>query len=470
MAEWYHALFTGAILSPSSMQQLLNFDPISFYSLGVWRHPYGSHLIFQHDGAMVGYASQMLYDIQSGASFCLLMNDRNGNFSNRVNPLIDVLYNGFPKQQNDAGIAQIVSPWGHRCNATVIPSVYLRNFGIAPLTSVTINCKIDEGTPSSTNWTGFLNPGDSVNVVLNGIFAGDGFHQFSCFTNLPNGMPDGNIYNDKLLSNFVNNSSPTITSELYESFEGPLFPPEGWTLSSSSMFQWGQTQLGRYDGINSVAKTNYNDMAIGTCYDMEMPMMNISGEYNTDLSFQYAYAMYPGYADTLQVAVSQDCGATWQNLFNEGGDDLATAEDIDAQFYPETEDWKLVNLSLSPYEGSLLIRFRIVCGFSNNLYIDDVNVDMLTSIKENSPVVVSNAFPNPFTNTTTFNYTLSEPSMVSLRIYDGFSRQVAEPVSDFQQNGEYKITWNAENLPGGVYYSRLSVGKQVMNQKIIKMN
>ncbi len=469
MVEWYHALFTGVILTGSSMQQLLNFDPISFYSLGLWRHPYGNHLIYQHSGGMLGFASQMLYDIQSGASFCLLMNDRNGDFGSRVNPLIDVLYDGFPQQQNDAGITQIVSPWGHSCNETVIPSVYLINFGIAPLTSVTINCKIDEGTPLSYNWTGAVNPGDSVYIVLPGIPAGEGVHTFACFTTLPNGMPDGNIYNDTRLSNFVNNTSPPVTSELFESFEGLVFPPAGWTLNSSSMFQWGQTQLGRYDGINSVAKTNYNDMAIGTYYDLEMPLLNISSEYNTDFSFQYAYAMYPGYTDSLQVAVSQDCGATWQNLFNEGGDGLATSEDEEGQFYPQTNDWRLVNFSLSSFEGDLLIRFRIVCGFSNNLYFDDVRVDMLTSTKENTPMAMSNISPNPFTSSTTFTYSLTEPSQVSLRIYDSFGYQVAEPIFADQQNGEHKITWNTENLPAGIYYSRLYAGKQVMMQKIIKM-
>jgi D-alanyl-D-alanine carboxypeptidase len=469
MVEWYHALFTGVILSDSSMQQLLNFDPISFYSLGLWRHSHGNHLIYQHDGAMLGFVSQMLYDIQSGAAFCLLMNDRNGDFYDRVNPLIDVLYEGFPKQQNDAGITQIVSPWGHSCDTTVIPSVYLINLGIAPLTSVTINCKIDEGTPLSFNWTGALNPGDSVNVVLPGVPAGDGIHMFSCFTTLPNGMPDGNIYNDTRLSNFVNNASPPVIAELNESFEGLVFPPAGWTLNSSSMFQWGQTQLGRYDGINSLAKTNYNDMAIGSCYDLETPLLNISGEYNTDFSFQYAYAMYPGYADSLQVAVSQDCGATWQNLFNEGGDDLATSEDVEGQFYPQTEDWRLVNFSLSPYEGDLLIRYRIVCGFSNNLYIDDVKVDQLTSTKENAPIAGSNVFPNPFNSSTTIAYTLAEPSQVTLRIYDGFSRQIAEPVNALQQNGAHKITWNAENLPAGVYYYSLRAGKQVRSGKMIVM-
>ena len=470
MVEWYHALFTGVILSGSSLQQLLHFDPMSFYSLGLKRWPYKSHLIYEHSGFTVGFASQMWYDVKSGASFCLLTNDRNGDWNSMVFSLIDVLYDDFPQQQNDAGITQIVSPWGHSCNSTAIPSVYLKNFGIAPLTSVTINCKIDEGAPSSNNWTGLLNPGDSLNVLLNGITGGESIHKFSCFTSLPNGVPDEYSYNDTLLSNFVINSSPPAMSELYESFEGPVFPPAGWTINSSSIFNWGQTQLGSYDGIKSAVKANFNDTNIGTAYDLEMPMLNISGEYNTDFSFQYAYARYPDYTDSLQVAVSQDCGATWQNLFNEGGDDLATSNDTIWNFYPYTDDWRFVHFSLSPFEGNLLIRFRLICGYSNNLYLDDVNIDMLTSTKETAFVAMSNVFPNPFTGSTTFTYSLTEPSQVSLRIYDGFGRQVAEPVNSFEQNGEHKITWNAENLPAGIYYSRLYAGKQVMTNKIIKMD
>jgi hypothetical protein len=62
-----------------------------------------------------------------------------------------------------------------------------------------------------------------------------------------------------------------------------------------------------------------------------------------------------------------------------------------------------------------------------------------------------------------------EPSLVTLHVFDSFGRLVAEPVNAFQQNGDQKVSWNAEGLPAGIYYCRLQAGDQINSVKIIKM-
>ncbi len=108
--------------------------------------------------------------------------------------------------------------------------------------------------------------------------------------------------------------------------------------------------------------------------------------------------------------------------------------------------------------GNLLLQYAMDSIYTS---VPDVN-------KEN-PKVFGN-YPNPFTGSTTFRYTLEESSQVNLRIFDNFGRLVAEPVNLFQIKGEKKVQWNAKDLPAGVYFFRLSAGNQLASGKIIKMD
>ncbi|HDL18171.1 MAG TPA: T9SS type A sorting domain-containing protein, partial [Bacteroidetes bacterium] len=61
-------------------------------------------------------------------------------------------------------------------------------------------------------------------------------------------------------------------------------------------------------------------------------------------------------------------------------------------------------------------------------------------------------YPNPFNPQTTIEYRVKEPCMVSLRIYNLQGREVSEPVHFYQQPGVYKIDFNGENIPAGIYF------------------
>ena len=250
---------------------VLTFDPSSLYGLGIQEG--GSDAIcYAHTGGMMGYVSIILYDTQRKAIICILCNDRQSDFGAKMNSLFNVFFYEYPRRTNDAGIADITSPWEHNCSTAVIPEVELKNFGSDPLTSVSINYRIDEGTVSVFDWTGLLDPGEMAQVVLPSIISGEGAHGFCCYTSQPNGEPEGYTFNDTLRSNFFINTSTPILSGVFEGFDGNGFPQEGWTLSSSSIFQWGETMLARQDGSGAGVKNNSQGFAeIGTYYDLELP-------------------------------------------------------------------------------------------------------------------------------------------------------------------------------------------------------
>ena len=459
VVEWYNALFSGAVVSNSSLQQITDLEPTSDYGLGVAESFFYNHFAYMHDGLGVGYASIAWYDEQTKTTLCMLMNDRNAGFYSRVIPLLNVLYDNFPKKQNDAGISKIISPWENSCTTTRIPSVMLTNFGSATLTTVNINFKIDNAPPATFNWTGYLSAGDTVNVILPQITAGEGLHTFACYTTLPNGFAEGYTFNDTLSSNFIVNSLPAGIFELYESFDGSVFPPEGWVENSSSHFQWGPTTLAQFSGAGSVVKSNYQDGTIGAHYDLDLPMIHIDAGTHPELGFEYAYALYPGaYGDSLQVFISTDCGSTWQTLFNKGGPALKTAPTTSDPFYPQSgSEWKQETFSLEAFPGDVLIRFRNVCGWGNNLYLDEVNVSFPTGIADKKPSYNFTVYPNPTSDAINIS---GLPGNSEIQISDLTGKLLM-----MQKTSNFITTIDIHKLPQGIYILRCPLGIK----KIVKI-
>ncbi|UCE67343.1 MAG: T9SS type A sorting domain-containing protein, partial [Candidatus Zixiibacteriota bacterium] len=64
-------------------------------------------------------------------------------------------------------------------------------------------------------------------------------------------------------------------------------------------------------------------------------------------------------------------------------------------------------------------------------------------------------YPNPFNNTTTLKYNLALQGIISITIYNILGQEVAQPVNEYQQAGARTVTWNADNLPSGIYFARM---------------
>jgi CubicO group peptidase (beta-lactamase class C family) len=476
MVQWYNGLFSGSVISKTSLGMLLSFDPSSLYGLGIIDNEKYTH-DYYHSGSLLGYQSMITYDIRRRAIMCFLFNDAY-TWAEKILPMTDVFFLGYPKRTNDAELITVIAPWEHYCSNIITPQVELKNNGSSPLTMVSLNYNVDNGEISIFNWTGLLNPGETIKVSLPSITPGEGPHKFTCYTSLPNGQPEGYNFNDTLRSTFyVSISTPAIT-ELDEKFDGNGFPGEGWTLNSSSILQWGETSLTGLDGLGAGVANNFNwSGVIGQYRDLQLPLLSISTLDSTDFSFDYSYSPYPGNnQDSLQVSVSEDCGETWQKLFYKGGNALRTTIDYHEDvFYPASKsEWKHVSLSLAGFEGNVLIRFRARYGNSNNLYIDNIHVGFPIDVGIDEPFVSDHRpairiYPNPFSGSATIEYELDQDANVNLSVYNQLGQQVKTLVNEQQSKGGQKVQWNAERLPAGVYFCRLKAGNQFITKKIVNM-
>lgn len=65
-------------------------------------------------------------------------------------------------------------------------------------------------------------------------------------------------------------------------------------------------------------------------------------------------------------------------------------------------------------------------------------------------------YPNPFNPSTTIEFTLDKPGLVSLKIYNILGMEVASFYNEKLNSGNHMLKWNALGYSSGVYYYKLS--------------
>ncbi len=79
---------------------------------------------------------------------------------------------------------------------------------------------------------------------------------------------------------------------------------------------------------------------------------------------------------------------------------------------------------------------------------------------------LSQNYPNPFNPTTTILYKIKEAGFVTLKVYDVLGNEVASLVNETKVKGSYSVTFDASNLPSGIYIYSLRVKDFVQIRKM----
>lgn len=109
------------------------------------------------------------------------------------------------------------------------------------------------------------------------------------------------------------------------------------------------------------------------------------------------------------------------------------------------------------------------------------NVESLPSEPIEAGMVVSNEsavyepllfsleqnFPNPFNPTTTIEFSVSKPGMVTLQVFDLYGRETAVLLNGQTSSGSHRITFDASTLSSGIYFYRIQTQSGSMVKKMI---
>ena len=315
----------------------------------------------------------------------------------------------IPTDPNDAGVSAITNPQDQSlfCSDPFSPEVVLTNYGIDPLTSVTINYQIDTGTVNTYSWTGSLLSLETETVTLPEISApGVNEFVFQAYTSMPNGMADPDSTNDA--TSITTQYSVAVAMPYMEDFDG-FFAPTDITIDDldNDGFTWefssSANAFPETNGAgNLLIMDNYTNNTIGTQDYVYFPRLDFSSAQGAFLEFDLSYAQYlqgvDEFSDGLGIIVSSDCGGYVTEYFKTGVD-LATAPSTNGLFTPSTDaEWRTELIDLSAYDGAsnVSIVFVNVGNYSQGLYIDNVNINAATlSIKEEQLIEELVVYPNP---------------------------------------------------------------------------
>ncbi|MEJ2544499.1 MAG: T9SS type A sorting domain-containing protein [Calditrichaceae bacterium] len=98
-----------------------------------------------------------------------------------------------------------------------------------------------------------------------------------------------------------------------------------------------------------------------------------------------------------------------------------------------------------------------------NIWISETMFNpVIGDIKENSEYVksfeLSQNYPNPFNPITNIEYFVSKPCKISLTIYNVLGEKIETFSEGFKNIGRYKIQFDGQMYPSGIYYYRLESG------------
>ncbi|MBN1406345.1 MAG: T9SS type A sorting domain-containing protein [Calditrichaceae bacterium] len=242
----------------------------------------------------------------------------------------------------------------------------------------------------------------------------------------------------------------TSTSTSYD------FLGVGLDVTNSKVY-WVQRNNGCSDKISSM-----NFDKTGHTYVITHPANSLLGPWDIDIVGNKIYW--------------SDCGLSEDIIYkaNLDGSNIDTVlKDVDCQYFvidPATDKIYFADNSLiqcANLDGTG--RDTVVTGVGGFVMGIGISHNAPTDITENKVPLESfhlyQNYPNPFNPSTTIRYSVGAQNsvetqnfasqQVELSIYNLLGQKVATLVNTKQPAGDYKVEWDASNIPSGVYFYKL---------------
>ncbi len=173
------------------------------------------------------------------------------------------------------------------------------------------------------------------------------------------------------------------TPPLYENFQSGL--PNWVIINNDADDTWELTNSAGFNSNSSIYINNAEYSTNGEYDDLVLPTLDLTSYSSIYLTFDYAYSLWtnpssnPNWSDTLQIYISEDCGNSWQKIWEKAGLNLVTTSPSFNGFSwtpNNNNDWSSENIDLSNYtnQDDIALKFRNVNQYENNLFIDNINL------------------------------------------------------------------------------------------------
>lgn len=288
-----------------------------------------------------------------------------------------------------------------------VPVVDFSSSTLAPCLNGLVQLE-DESVKTPTTWNWTISP--STHLFVGGTSATSQNPQveFTAYGNYTITLVASNAYgSDTLIRTNYISVTPLSNTPVVEIFNGQV--DDLLTVENTdNATTWAKTQVigasGAYTNAAYMAYYNYNSP--GTEDALVTPVFDISGMAQPALLFDLSYAPYSaGYADSMAVLVSSDCGYSFNAVYAKGGMDLSTAGTYTSTYVPGSKaDWRTDTVLLSNLGGTQMqAKLTAYNGYGNHLYLDNIRVVDLSAGAPTATVV----FPNMVCEDEMFSFEIS---------------------------------------------------------------
>jgi photosystem II stability/assembly factor-like uncharacterized protein len=267
----------------------------------------------------------------------------------------------------------------------------------------------------------------------------------------------------------------TLDSGIYRSinksnwvkvFNPPSFGPRNLVINSS-----GHIFAGTWNGVFRSTDSGDNWMSINNGL-LNLDIQSLIIAQNGDIIVGDG----SGY-----VSLSTDNGNTWTEIGATGTQIMSLAVNSLGYFFVGTyaggvyfssdngNSWQQKNSGLFPYAYALAINSNgiIFLGGADGIYRGNSIMGINDKGLSVNSFYLQQNYPNPFNPSTTIKYSLANRQFVSLKVFNILGHEIVNLVNEEKAAGQYNVSFNAVNLPSGIYFYTIHAGNFTETKKLI---
>jgi len=161
----------------------------------------------------------------------------------------------------------------------------------------------------------------------------------------------------------------------------------------------------------------------------------------------------------------------WQKIVVDSNSVSVTAW-ADGEAMPDTASYSYEALAAA--EGPVLFLVGVTDDDSSSVQIDGIWYNERPAglgISDEAPIAtrfeLGQNYPNPFNPTTHIRFNIPETANAKLTVFNVMGEEVATLVNGVMQSGGHTVSWNAANMPTGVYFYQLQSGNFSQTKKLL---
>lgn len=335
--------------------------------------------------------------------------------------------------------------------------------------SVTFTNTSYHGTFTSVEWK-FAGGTPSVSTVSNPTVSYSAPGSYHVELKVKNGTDSVIVVKQNYINMQAISGAGLPYSEGFETVTS-LNGTEWFTNNLDTSNTWELTNLAAASGSTSIMIDNFSSIINGKD-ELYSRAINLTGATGLSIYFKYAFARRDtSNQDKLQLFGISACNGTPLPRYTAIGSALETTTLKTSAYYPTNlSEWRSASATMiaAQITSGFRLKFVFTKDGGNNIFIDDINIDLTTDTKDISEMVsFVNIFPNPTDDFCMMKFSTSQTKSLYVDVFNVLGEKVYSIPKDIYEEGEHELKLNTMKLCNGMYIVQINDGTRAINKQLV---